>query len=95
MRYTEQFKKGMARAIVAKGMSYKELSEKVEIPADTLRRWSKQYRNEVLEDQQKRKNYSKDYKKSIVKDMLLEGITYKEMARKTGVSANTLSYWDN
>lgn len=95
MRYTEQFKKGMARAIVAKGMNCKELSEKVEIPVETLRRWSKQYRNEVLEDQQKRKNYSNDYKKSVVKEMLLGSVTYKEMARRTGVSAGTLCYWDN
>ena len=95
MRYTEQFKKGMARAIVAKGMDYKELSEKVGIHADTLRRWTKQYRDEVAEDQSKRKNYSDDYKKSVVKEMLLEGVTYKEMARRTGVSAPTLFYWDD
>lgn len=95
MRYTEQFKRGMARAIVAKGMSCKELSEKVGIHANTLRRWSKQYRNEVKEDQAKRKNYSDDYKKSVIREMLLKGITYKEMAERTGVSENTLYYWDD
>lgn len=34
-------------------------------------------------------------KKSVVKEMLLEGVTYKEMAIRTGVSAPTLSYWDD
>lgn len=34
-------------------------------------------------------------RKSIVSQMLFDGITYKTMAKKTGISPQMLEYWDN
>lgn len=50
MRYTQDFKKGMVRLIVAKGMTYKKLSELTEISQVTLSKWDNEYRHVVIEE---------------------------------------------
>lgn len=50
MRYTENFKKGMVRLLIAKGMTYKQLSEMIQIPAGTLSLWDSEYRRQVIDE---------------------------------------------
>lgn len=42
-----------------------------------------------------RKKYSEEYKKSIVKNMIYDGITCESMARETGISRQLIEYWDS
>ena len=69
MRYTENFKKGMVRLIVAKGMTYKQLSDMIQIPAGTLSLWDKEYRqqiiNEKLQEERKMKEEQEEEEKKI------------------------------
>lgn len=50
MRYTEEFKKGIVRLIVAKGMTYKQLSKMIQIPAGTISIWDKEYRQKIIDE---------------------------------------------
>ena len=94
MKYTEQFKSGMVRSYIASGTSCKEFADKVAINVGTLKRWIKQYKDEEI-TKVCRKKYSIDYKKSIVKQMIYDGITCETMARKTGISRQLINYWDD
>lgn len=83
--------------LLASGMTRREFAAKTKITLMTLRKWVKQYKDEEIEkvDDNNRKKYSEEYKKSIVSQMLFDGITYKTMAKKTGISPQMLEYWDN
>ena len=94
MKYTKQFKKGMVRSYIVSGTSCKEFADKVAINAGTLKRWIKQYRDEEI-TKVCRKKYSIGYKKSIVKQMIYDGITCETMAKKTGISRQLINYWDD
>ena len=74
MQYTEDFKRGIVRALIASGMSRKEFADKAEIGVGTLKRWVAQYKDEEV-PKVDRKKYSEEYKKSIVKNMIYDGIT--------------------
>lgn len=97
MQYTEEFKRGIVRMLLASGMTRREFAAKTKITLMTLRKWVKQYKDEEIEkvDDNNHKKYSEEYKKRIVTQMLFDGITYKTMAKKTGISPQTLEYWDN
>jgi transposase-like protein len=97
MQYTEEFKRGIVRTLLASGMTRREFAAKTKITLMTLRKWVKQYKDEEIEkvDDNNRKKYSEEYKKRIVTQMLFDGITYKTMAKKTGISPQMLEYWDN
>jgi transposase-like protein len=97
MQYTEEFKRGVVRMLLASGMTRREFAAKTKITLMTLRKWVKQYKDEEIEkvDDNNRKKYSEEYKKRIVTQMLFDGITYKTMAKKTGISPQVLEYWDN
>ena len=83
--------------LLASGMTRREFADKTKITLMTLRKWVKQYKDEEVEkvDGNNRKKYSVEYKKSIVTEMLFDRITYKTMAKKTGISPQMLEYWDN
>lgn len=83
--------------LLASGMTRREFAAKTKITLMTLRKWVKQYKDKEIEkvDDNNRKKYSEEYKKRIVTKMLFEGITYKTMAKKTGISPQMLEYWDN
>ena len=87
MQYTEDFKRGIVRALIASGMSRKEFADKAEIGVGTLKRWVAQYKDEEV-PKVDRKKYSEEYKKSIVKNMIYDGITCESMARETGISVS-------
>lgn len=94
MQYTEDFKRGIVRALIASGMSRKEFADKAEIGVGTLKRWVAQYKDEEV-PKVDRKKYSEEYKKSIVKNMIYDGITCESMARETGISRQLIEYWDS
>ncbi|MBR9961247.1 transposase [Anaerostipes sp. Marseille-Q3525] len=94
MKYTEEFKRGMVRVLIASETSRKEFADKVDISVETLKRWIKQYKDEEV-PKVDRKKYSEEYKKSIVKNMIYDGITCEAMARETGISRQLIEYWDN
>lgn len=94
MQYTEDFKRGIVRALIASGMSRKEFADKAEIGVGTLKRWVAQYKDEEV-PKVDRKKYSDEYKKSIVKTMIYDGITCETMARETGISRQLIEYWDS
>ena len=94
MQYTEDFKRGIVRALIASGMSRKEFADKAEIGVETLKRWVAQYKDEEV-PKVDRKKYSEEYKKSIVKNMIYDGITCESMARETGISRQLIEYWDS
>lgn len=62
MKYTEEFKRGMVRALIASGMSRKEFADKVDISKETLKRWVTQYKDEEA-PKVDRKKYNEEYKK--------------------------------
>ena len=62
MQYTEGFKRGIVRALIASGMSRKEFADKAEIGVETLKRWVAQYKDEEV-PKVDRKKYSEEYKK--------------------------------
>lgn len=78
--------------LLASGMTRREFAAKTKITLMTLRKWVKQYKDEEIEkvDDNNRKKYSEEYKKRIVTQMLFDGITYKTMAKKTGISPQML-----
>lgn len=94
MQYTEDFKRGIVRTLIASGMSRKEFADKAEIGVGTLKRWVAQYKDEEV-PKVDRKKYSEEYKKSIVKNMIYDGITCESMARETGISRQLIEYWDS
>lgn len=97
MQYTEDFKRGIVRTLLASGMTRKEFAAKTKITVQALRKWVKQYKDEEIKnvDHNNRSKYSEEYKKSIVSKMLFDGITYETMSKKTGISSQLLEYWDN
>lgn len=97
MQYTEDFKRGIVRTLLASGMTRKEFVAKTKITVQALRKWVKQYKDEEIKnvDHNNRSKYSEEYKKSIVSKMLFDGITYETMSKKTGISSQLLEYWDN
>ena len=97
MQYTEDFKRGIVRTLLASGMTGKEFAAKTKITVQALRKWVKQYKDEEIKnvDHNNRSKYSEEYKKSIVSKMLFDGITYETMSKKTGISSQLLEYWDN
>ncbi|WP_410076322.1 transposase, partial [Anaerostipes sp.] len=48
MQYTDDFKRGIVRALIASGMSRKEFADKAEIGVGTLKRWVAQYKDEEV-----------------------------------------------
>ena len=97
MQYTEDFKRGIVRTLLASGMTRKEFAAKTKITVQALRKWVKQYKDEEIKnvDHNNCSKYSEEYKKSIVSKMLFDGITYETMSKKTGISSQLLEYWDN
>lgn len=97
MQYTEDFKRGIVRTLLASGMTRKEFAAKTKITVQALRKQVKQYKDEEIKnvDHNNRSKYSEEYKKSIVSKMLFDGITYETMSKKTGISSQLLEYWDN
>ena len=83
--------------LLASGMTRREFAAKTKITLLTLRKWVKQYKDEEIEkvDGNNRKKYSEEYKKSIVKNMIYDGITCESMARETGISRQLIEYWDS
>lgn len=77
MQYTEDFKRGIVRTLLASGMTRKEFAAKTKITVQALRKWVKQYKDEEIKnvDHNNRSKYSEEYKKSIVSKMLFDGIT--------------------
>lgn len=49
MQYTEEFKRGIVRMLLASGMTRREFAAKTKITLLTLRKWVKQYKDEELE----------------------------------------------
>lgn len=68
MRYTENFKKEMVRLLIAKGMTYKKLSELTEISQITLRKWHDEYYYTVMQEMAKesRNRRNKKYKREVI-----------------------------
>lgn len=66
MQYTEEFKRGIVRMLLASGMTRREFADKTKITLMTLRKWVKQYKDEEVEkvDGNNRKKYSVEYKKA-------------------------------
>ena len=87
MQYTEDFKRGIVRTLLASGMTRKEFAAKTKITVQALRKWVKQYKDEEIKnvDHNNRSKYSEEYKKSIVSKMLFDGITYETMSKKTEI----------
>ena len=67
MQYTEEFKRGVVRMLLASGMTRREFAAKTKITLMTLRKWVKQYKDEEIEkvDDNNRKKYSEEYKKEL------------------------------
>lgn len=67
MQYTEEFKRGIVRMLLASGMTRREFAAKTKITLLTLRKWVKQYKDEELEkvDDNNRKNTVKNTKKEL------------------------------
>lgn len=65
MQYTEEFKRGIVRTLLASGMTRREFAAKTKITLMTLRKWVKQYKDEEIEkvDDNNRKNTAKNTKK--------------------------------
>ena len=49
MQYTEEFKRGIVRMLLASGMTRREFADKTKITLMTLRKWVKQYKDEEIE----------------------------------------------
>lgn len=49
MQYTEEFKRGIVRMLLASGMTRREFADKTKITLMTLRKWVKQYKDEEVE----------------------------------------------
>ena len=49
MQYTEEFKRGVVRMLLASGMTRREFAAKTKITLMTLRKWVKQYKDEEIE----------------------------------------------
>lgn len=49
MQYTEEFKRGIVRTLLASGMTRREFAAKTKITLMTLRKWVKQYKDEEIE----------------------------------------------
>lgn len=73
------------------------MADKIAINTYTLKKWVDKYKDEELEkvDGNNRSKYSEDYKKSIVTQLIYEGITYETMGKRTGISPQMLEYRDN
>lgn len=97
MQYTEDFKRGIVRTLLTTGMKRQDMADKIAINTYTLKKWVDKYKDEELEkvDGNNRSKYSEDYKKSIVTQLIYEGITYETMGKRTGISPQMLEYWDN
>lgn len=67
MQYTEEFKRGVVRMLLASGMTRREFAAKTKITLMTLRKWVKQYKDEEIEkvDDNNRKNTVKNTKKEL------------------------------
>lgn len=51
MQYTEDFKRGIVRTLLASGMTRKEFAAKTKITVQALRKWVKQYKDEEIKMQ--------------------------------------------
>ena len=60
MRYTENFKKGMVRLLIAKGMTCKRLSELTDISQITLSKWDDEYHQAVIDEKQQEERRVKE-----------------------------------
>lgn len=61
MQYTEEFKRGIVRMLLASGMTRREFAAKTKITLLTLRKWVKQYKDEEIEKVLYPKCYSTEY----------------------------------
>lgn len=48
MQYTEDFKRGIVRTLLASGMTRKEFAAKTKITVQALRKWVNQYKDEEI-----------------------------------------------
>lgn len=51
MQYTEDFKRGIVRTLLASGMTRKEFAAKTKITVQALRKWVNQYKDEEIKMQ--------------------------------------------
>ena len=50
MQYTEDFKRGIVRTLLASGMTRKEFAAETKITVQALRKWVKQYKDEEIKN---------------------------------------------
>lgn len=84
MQYTEDFKRGIVRTLLASGMTRKEFAAETKITVQALRKWVKQYKDEEIKnvDHNNRSKYSEEYKKVSYRKCCLMGSHMKQCQRK-------------
>ena len=69
MQYTEDFKRGIVRALIASGMSRKEFADKAEIGVGTLKRWVAQYKDEEVPKVDRKEYWDSKYRYDVIDEV--------------------------